>query len=392
MKISCALIMCGGKCSRFGSDKSLLEYKGEKMISYVLKTLKECGIKRVVLIANQDNYNLIREQVIKIYKDFTLIKNNSKSFREGISHVENSLDENFLLVAGNQPLHKKTIKRILKTAEKTGKWVTSLYPKEISNEEVFVSLLADKLVWGDKYVLQHPLVISKEIIGLQKDENFSNKLERTIFNQLNSKDIYGILAEMPPEFDDSIMLERNKKFINSIRSMDLILLPGNSISNKEWTSKVEKELGNLFDSTKINFYEHWKTGEPAININKEVEKLSALPRENKEFLIFAKSAGCLVTLKALYENKIFPKKCFFVGFPYSWAKNMGFDFDIWFNSTKVPTVFIQNKEDPFMNSADLKKYLLESELQNYKIYEIEGNTHDYENLIRIKNIVEENNG
>lgn len=383
--------MCGGKCSRFGEDKSLLKYNGKEMILRVLITLKKVGIKKVVLIANQKNYKQIKKIVSGIFEDFYLIKNPPDSFRKGIECAKDFLDRNFLLTVGNQPSDTECLKKMISKFEKSGNWTVSLYNKIKSVEKQCASECNGLLLPGNDYVLQHPLIISKDIINYQKAENFSYKLETTIYNQLKKRNINSIIVKMPPEFDNKCMLENNLKFIDSIEDMNLLLLPGNSISNKEWIYKVFNFIKKEYDKGIVHKYNHWENGEGIINLNTEIESISNYFNEG-HFIIFAKSVGCLVALKAMYEKKIFPVRCYFLGFPFNWAKKNGFDFDKWMSSLNIPVVFIQNNNDPFMKCDELKNYLKSLKISNYKIYESRGDTHDYDNLKEIKKIMEENNG
>ena len=56
--------------------------------------------------------------------------------------------------------------------------------------------------------------------------------------------------------------------------MNLILLAGNSISNKQWVEELAASLAKLFAKTTVHYYDHWTTGIGEIDINKEVEMLS----------------------------------------------------------------------------------------------------------------------
>ncbi|MBU1088713.1 hypothetical protein KKA02_02440, partial [Patescibacteria group bacterium] len=139
--------------------------------------------------------------------------------------------------------------------------------------------------------------------------------------------------------------------------MRLILLGGNDVVNKEWIKKIERVLKPNFVSTKILNYDHWQTNQPMIDLDKEKEKLTKIAKNSGNFVIFAKSAGILIVLKTIFENKISPKKCIFVGIPLKWARENNFDIDTWFNNYSTSTLVIQHTKDPFASSEELKQFL-----------------------------------
>ena len=88
--------------------------------------------------------------------------------------------------------------------------------------------------------------------------------------------------------------------------MRLILLAGNSIHNKQWIEEVEAELRDLFESTYIHIYEHWKNGGSLINIDLELKEIvKEIRRANDvdgedDYIVFGKSAGAILTIKGVY--------------------------------------------------------------------------------------------
>lgn len=169
--------------------------------------------------------------------------------------------------------------------------------------------------------------------------------------------------------------------------MNLILLGGNGIGNKTWIELVEISLKPLFQSTTIINYDHWQTGEWMINLDKEKEKLSKLAKNEGDFVIFAKSAGSLVAIKAIYEKLISPKKCIFVGVPIKWARKNSFNIDSWYKNFSTPTTIIQHTSDPFAGADELKSFFSEVLFTPESFEELPGDTHDYNELDTIKKLV-----
>lgn len=169
--------------------------------------------------------------------------------------------------------------------------------------------------------------------------------------------------------------------------MKLILLPGNSKENKVWIEEIEATFKNIFDSTKIQYYEHWnKKEENLIDLGLELENLVDMVGENKDYIIFAKSAGVLLALRGIYEKVICPRKCLFVGTPVFWSRNKKFDVDLWLKNYSLPTLFIQKTNDPMISYIELMKVLEGRDVENYKIVEVAGNDHHYENVQELKTL------
>lgn len=162
--------------------------------------------------------------------------------------------------------------------------------------------------------------------------------------------------------------------------MNLIILPGNSKEyNEDWLNDWATELENMFDSVTKHVFEHWKTGGEMIDYDVEVKKLVEETKNiGEEYVIFAKSAGTITTVKAVTEEKISPQKCVFTGSPWSHlAKDIGGEKNI--SKYKIPTLFIQQTDDMFYKYAELEKLLEDHELGEYELVEIPGSNHAYDN-------------
>jgi hypothetical protein len=171
--------------------------------------------------------------------------------------------------------------------------------------------------------------------------------------------------------------------------MDLIILPGNSKQyNEQWLYDSEKKYAPVFDSTTTHIFKHWETGEQMVNLETEVAKLQQEVQSKENYVIYAKSIGTVVTIKAVAEGKISPKSCIFVGCPFS---EMGEykNFSNWVKNFNMHTLFIQQTDDPFFKYSELEKFIDENDIQNYELVEIEGNNHAYDNYDYIRQLIVE---
>ena len=166
--------------------------------------------------------------------------------------------------------------------------------------------------------------------------------------------------------------------------MELILLGGNSVSNKEWIEKVEKALSPLFSKTIIQYYKHWSNeGEP-FDFNEESLSLKKITEGLDKYVIFAKSIGSVLTMKCMGDNSINPQKCIFVGVPINIAKDINVDIGGLIEGHSVPTLFIQKTLDPLGFFADIAHALENSSVSGDLIKEIPGDDHKYDDLDLLK--------
>lgn len=166
-------------------------------------------------------------------------------------------------------------------------------------------------------------------------------------------------------------------------SMHLILLGGNSVINKQWLQDLAIALKTDFSSPYIHHYRHWETGEKLIDLDYELEVLTKnLPAE--PYIILAKSAGVLLTLKGVAEKQLNPQKCIFLGTPIFWAKDNHFAVESWFCTHSLPTLFIQQIYDPAMSSDDLKQYLEQENVKDHQLVELPGDDHAYNDFDQLR--------
>ncbi len=166
--------------------------------------------------------------------------------------------------------------------------------------------------------------------------------------------------------------------------MKLVILPGNSHLNKEWAENASSFFSKDFEDRYVQNYLHWDNEQDTINFEVEAKKLVENIGDT-ECTILAKSAGAMLAIYCVSKNLIKPRKCIFVGLPVIWAKERNFDLEKWIQNFDIPTIVIQNSNDPVTSYAQAKSFLDALHKENIEIREIHGDDHTYDNFEIINN-------
>ncbi len=96
------IILAGGKSSRMGTDKGVVEINKKKIIQYVIDVLKEVS-DEILIIANNDNYN---ELGFKVYPDKVKECGPLGGIYTGLFHSSNELN---VIISCDTPLITKEV-------------------------------------------------------------------------------------------------------------------------------------------------------------------------------------------------------------------------------------------------------------------------------------------
>jgi len=170
--------------------------------------------------------------------------------------------------------------------------------------------------------------------------------------------------------------------------MKIIILPGNSKSNKEWADNSEKFFLTSDTTSKRykQYYSHWDN-DGVLDLDIELEKLSKEVAEKDDCIVFAKSAGTILTINAVTSGLFKPLKCIFVGMPISLDDEGSIDAIKKLESFDVPTLVIQKTSDPVSSFSTVQKVV--ERFPNIKLVEIPGDDHKYDDFELINGLVEE---
>ena len=113
---------------------------------------------------------------------------------------------------------------------------------------------------------------------------------------------------------------------------------------------------------------------------------------DREYTIFAKSIGSVITLQDIAEAKIKPAYLVITGLPLNLVDELNLPLEQWLLYTRdIPTLIIQNSKDPVGSFARLSNYVTADHTHtSLNLVEIAGNdTHDYDDLANLKSLVKD---
>lgn len=166
--------------------------------------------------------------------------------------------------------------------------------------------------------------------------------------------------------------------------MNLLILPGNSPSNKDWTRELSELFLPHFAEIKIIEYESWRDNDfsRVIDLEQELAKVSEAVRVWGQYCVFAKSVGTALCMKAVHDRVLNPQKCVFIGIPLNWLSANNIPVKNWIGTYNIPTMVIQQRHDPFAGSDTVGEFLKNLPTINQYIV-IEGNDHKYQQIDEI---------
>lgn len=136
------------------------------------------------------------------------------------------------------------------------------------------------------------------------------------------------------------------------------------------------ELQTPFDRSVVHDYRHWTTGE-SCDMEYEIAEIQKITVGLEPYVVFAKSIGTMITLQALYEQKIHPEACLLLGLPLKVQKDMGLPLATWLSAVNIPITYVQNKHDPYGGAAEVAAILRSHSNINPRLTVLPGDTHDY---------------
>ena len=165
---------------------------------------------------------------------------------------------------------------------------------------------------------------------------------------------------------------------------NIIILGGNSSNNIKWLKQMELTYKNDYNVYGV-YYDNWFNNTD-INYELELNKLKNITKDLKEYIIICKSAGSVLTLKAIEKELINPSKIIIMGLPLKYIKLINIDIKkLIFNAKNNREILIiQQKDDPQGKSKEVYEIIG----NDIELIEIPGHHHVYTKYDKIKELID----
>ena len=159
----------------------------------------------------------------------------------------------------------------------------------------------------------------------------------------------------------------------------LLILPGNSERNRAWGEVCAEYFKDAYDLTCLIHYDHWGTEQTTIDFEAELEKIAATAEgahDEGDWVIFAKSIGSVLALKAVTTRAIKPRRAVFFGMPLELVADTEGPHWSLLKSFTIPAIAFHNDADPTATYAYTKDTLA-AYAPTITLETLAGDTHDY---------------
>jgi len=158
-------------------------------------------------------------------------------------------------------------------------------------------------------------------------------------------------------------------------SMRTIILPGFSVTNKEWAEEIKNNLDLTFP-TSVYYWKHWESGKTEAQwVENEANRI--ISDTQKEVNVIAKSIGTAVAMVILKLKPELINKIILCGVPiYDLREEDSKYYDVLVNFPTDKILCIQNIDDTHGSYEEVEKFL-HSFNPNLKIISKPRSDHEY---------------
>jgi pimeloyl-ACP methyl ester carboxylesterase len=139
--------------------------------------------------------------------------------------------------------------------------------------------------------------------------------------------------------------------------MQTIILPGFSVTNKDWAYEVQTKLGA---DAVVHEWKHWKTGDDSDFVDEEEIAQILEKIDNQKVNILAKSIGTFIAVRLL-ERKLI-EKLILCGIPLGFLKKNSLHLEAYQSLADFPAskvICFQNAQDTAGTYQEIEKFIHE---------------------------------
>lgn len=137
--------------------------------------------------------------------------------------------------------------------------------------------------------------------------------------------------------------------------MKTLILPGFSVSNKDWADEAKNQLGA---EAVVHEWRHWLTGDDSDFVADE-EVAQVLEKiDNQKVNLLAKSIGTYIAVKLLERKMV--EKLILCGIPLDFIQKNSLHLDAYKNLASFPAgmaICFQNDQDPLASYEEIEKFI-----------------------------------
>lgn len=161
--------------------------------------------------------------------------------------------------------------------------------------------------------------------------------------------------------------------------MNLLMLSGNSLRNKQWIEEAKAELASQFDQVQVQDYAHWHTGSQWIDLNHELGVLKrTVAGQTGPYGVFAKSIGTVLAMQAAQKGFFQPGFALLMGIPLDYIISDYPQFKDVLTRLTCPVSIVHNTNDKVGTAQAVAEYLGKDLVDAVRWHTPEANNHDYE--------------
>jgi hypothetical protein len=168
--------------------------------------------------------------------------------------------------------------------------------------------------------------------------------------------------------------------------MNLLLLAGNSLRNKEWIHEVERQLSKHFDATLVHHYRHWQTEEDFIDFDNELTTVSREATNFQPYSIFAKSVGSILSIQGIAGGEFQSQALLITGLPLRVIQEKAIPVGEWLRQVTIPVLIVQNQHDPLGSYEEVSAFISTIGNDKISVVMLPGNTHDYDDFNKLSEL------